>query len=659
MRALRGAAGLVAAIAALGAASLATSSPRILQMGSVALAPCPGPAPGWCGSIRRALDPGLRGSPLIPIAFQWLPSGAPRPRGTVVAVEGGPGYPSTGSLAEYHGTFGPLQRHWNLLLVDNRGTGGSGLIRCPGLDGYPLSARASGPAFDRLVGACGRALNHRYRAAGGAPVHASDLFGTAYAVQDLRAVLQRLGLRRVDLYGDSYGSWFAQAFAVRFPHVLRSVTLDSTYPIRHLDPYYASSGSSGRAALDRVCERDPGCTAATRGDGSAVARLAELLARVRRSPLRGTVPGTRARMAISARHLVDLLQNAGFDALVWRDLDASVRAALNGDTLPLLRLIAQRAGNGGSPRPGSFSDGAYTAVSCTDYPQLFSMQAAPARRRAELRASVVHAPAGAFAPFTAREWVTMSGYSEAYDACLDWPRPAHRAPVVPAHDQPLPPSVPLLVIGGDLDDLTPLSDAQHFAPTLGGVVRVVDLHNTVHVTSEGDTNLSVGAACARAIIRRFVLAPERVRTLDARCAARIPHVHTPGAYPLTLAAAAPARVLSGGHASLHARRAVTVAAAAFADATAVGLSTPASGGRGLRSGRFTLTGDHLRLVHVRFVSDTTVTGDGTYRRANGSVRCRLTVTAGRQRFDVTLSWSQRSRYADARLGDTRLSLPAP
>jgi hypothetical protein len=29
--------------------------------------------------------------------------------------------------------------------------------------------------------------------------------------------------------------------------------------------------------------------------------------------------------------------------------------------------------------------------------------------------------------------------------------------------------------------------------------------------------------------RRFVLAPERLRTLDTSCAARIPHVHTPGA----------------------------------------------------------------------------------------------------------------------------------
>jgi pimeloyl-ACP methyl ester carboxylesterase len=652
MRALRIAVVLIVALTAAGAT--ASVSARSLRVGSLSLHSCPADAPGWCGSIRRALDPGLRGGPRIRIGFDWLPARSAHPRGTIVAVEGGPGYPSTGSYVEYHGTFGPLQGDRNLLLVDNRGTGGSALVTCKGLDAFPRTARASGPRFDTLVGACGRALNHRYRTSHGAPVHASDLFGTAYAVGDLRAVLRRLGLRRVDLYGDSYGSWFAQAFAARFPDVLRSVILDSTYAIRKLDPYYASSGSSGRAALDRVCVRDPGCTAASRGSGTPVARLGELLARIRRGALRGP----RAS-AITARHLVDLFQNSGSDPLILRELDASVRAALRGDTAPMLRLIAQGAGNGGYPDPGYFSDGAYMAVGCTDYPQLFSLNAAPAMRRRQLRASLARAGAAVFVPFTPREWFTMSGYSETYDACLDWPRPVHRAPVVPVHDQTLPDSVPLLVIGGDLDDLTPLADAERFAPELGARVRVVDLHNTVHVTSEGDTNLSVGAACARAIIRRFVVAPERLRTLNASCAARIPHVHTPGAYPRTLSRAAPATVLAGGHPGAEARRAVTVAAAAFADATAVELATVAGHGRGLRGGRFTVSGDRFRLRRVRFVSDATVSGNGTYRSVRGVVRCRLTVTAGGRRFQVGLSWSQRSRLARARLGHAVLRLPAP
>ena len=42
-------------------------------------------------------------------------------------------------------------------------------------------------------------------------------------------MIEALQLGKVDLYGDSYGSFFAQVFASRFPQLVRSVTLDSTY----------------------------------------------------------------------------------------------------------------------------------------------------------------------------------------------------------------------------------------------------------------------------------------------------------------------------------------------------------------------------------------------------------------------------------------------
>jgi hypothetical protein len=109
MRSRRAAAMLVTAVAALAGAGVAAASTRSLRLGTVRLAACPRHEPGFCGSIRRALDPGLRGGPRIPIAFEWLPARSAHPRGTIVAVEGGPGYPSTGSYVEYHGTFGPLQ----------------------------------------------------------------------------------------------------------------------------------------------------------------------------------------------------------------------------------------------------------------------------------------------------------------------------------------------------------------------------------------------------------------------------------------------------------------------------------------------------------------------------------------------------------------------
>jgi pimeloyl-ACP methyl ester carboxylesterase len=661
----RSAAVLAVLIAA--AVAPASGSAQGLRLGTVTLHACPAHRPGWCGSVRRALQPGLRGGPSIAVGFEWLPASARRrPRGTVVAVEGGPGYPSTGSIVEYRGIFGPLLRDRNLLLVDNRGTGTSALIRCRRLDAYPLAARASGVRFARVAAACGRALNHRWRIGHGRWLHASDLFGTADAVRDLRAVLGRLGLDRVDLYGDSYGSWFVQAFIARFPGVLRSVILDSTYAVRDLDPSYASSGSSGRAAMDRVCRRDLGCVAAA-GRGSATARLSALVARLRRRPLRGTVRGTApagsaAQVTVDPRRLADLVQDTGSDPLVLRDLDASVRAALHGDAAPLLRLVAESSADGGSADPGYFSDGDYMAVSCTDYPQLFSLRAAPSVRLAQLRASVAAAPPGVFAPFTAGEWVTMSGYSQPYDVCLDWPSPRPAAPLIAPAARPLPASVPLLVLGGDLDDLTPLADAQRFTRSLGRRVRVVDLVNTVHVTSEGDTYLSDGAACARAIIRGFVTEPGRLARLDTRCAARIPAVQTPGAYDRRLGAVAPAALVAGPDPGRQARRAATVAARAFADAAMQRQTTAAARGLGLRGGRFTVASGNplrFRLAGVRFVADATVSGTGTYRVAGGVVNAALTVTAGGRRYAVTVSWTQRSRDARARIGAAALALPAP
>jgi pimeloyl-ACP methyl ester carboxylesterase len=647
--------------AALLCAGMTHARTQALRVGTVTLQRCGDGYPGFCGHIRRALDPGLRGGPTIPIAFEWIPAGdrhAGAP--TIVAVEGGPGYPSSGSEEEYAGTFAPALATHNLLMVDNRGTGRSAVIRCPSLDGFPRRRRASGPVFAALVGRCGERLDHLYRTRSHRFIHAADLFATEYAVGDLHAVLDRLRTGPVTLYGDSYGSWFAQAYMARYPTTLRAVILDSTYAIHGLDPYYASSGLSGRAALDRVCSRSLACRTAA-PSGSPVGRLGKLLAQLRRAPIRGSVrvPGGRRTISVTPRRLVDLFQDGGSDPYPWRELDASVRAALAGQDTPLERLLVDEDDNFGSSDPGEFSDGDYMAVSCTDYRQLFSIHAPPAVRRRQLAASIAHAPRGAFAPFTAAQWVTMSAYQETYDSCLDWPAPVHEAPLLaPVGHHRLPAAVPVLVVGGDLDDLTPLHDVRRFAPRLGRRVRVVDLHNTVHVTSEGDTYLSDGAACARSIIDRFVAAPGLLRSLDTRCADHIPAVQTPGAYPRTLADARAARTVSGPARSPADRRAVTVAAGALADATVRAQALGLGHGVGLDGGAWRQRDGRFAFDDVRFVSDAAV--DGSARALDGVTEGRLTVHAHRMRSVlITMQWNERSRRATAQIGATVLTFPAP
>jgi pimeloyl-ACP methyl ester carboxylesterase len=602
-------------LAILAIAFLALSAPAQarVKVGSLMLHRC---ANAYCGALERPLDPRRAHSRTISVGFRYLPA-ARRARGpAIVAVEGGPGYPSIGSEVEYRGIYRPLLRERDLLLVDNRGTGRSARIDCEILQTF--TGRTSGWAFAQRVRACADQIDRRFGA------HATDYFGTRDAVADLAAVLRRLRLGRVDLYGDSYGTFFTQHFMARHPELLHSVVLDSAYPVRDLDPWYASSGEAARRALETV---SPG----------SVARLGQLLARLRVRPLGGRV---------DVRAVADMVQDSGSDPVILRELDASVRAALAGDTVPLLRLARQsRAWNHGPSEAGYFSGGLYFAVSCRDYPQLFSLSAPPRVRRLELAASLRLAP-DAFQPFTPAEWLTISGYSQPYDVCLDWPHPVRRDVTIP--DRPLPATVPVLILGGDLDSLTPLADAQVFGPKLGANVRVVTLPNTVHVTSEGDTLLVHGANCGRRIIRAFTRAPSA--SLDTRCAGHIPALHTPDFQ------GAPATLVSGPDPGEAVRREVTVAANAFADSIVRHFYSDDT--RGLRGGRFTATGSrivHFRLRRVRFTADTRTSGTGSWDAATGAVRARLIVG----RTIVRVNWTPDMPTATAKVRGAVLSLPAP
>jgi len=44
-------------------------------------------------------------------------------------------------------------------------------------------------------------------------------------------VLEALGIAQVGLYGDSYGTYFAQVFTLRHPQRLRALVLDGAYPL--------------------------------------------------------------------------------------------------------------------------------------------------------------------------------------------------------------------------------------------------------------------------------------------------------------------------------------------------------------------------------------------------------------------------------------------
>jgi pimeloyl-ACP methyl ester carboxylesterase len=66
------------------------------------------------------------------------------------------------------------------------------------------------------------------------------------AADDLAAILGALGSKPIDLYGDSYGTFFEQVFAVCHPDVLRSVILDGAYPMDGAEHAWYPNYAPGR-----------------------------------------------------------------------------------------------------------------------------------------------------------------------------------------------------------------------------------------------------------------------------------------------------------------------------------------------------------------------------------------------------------------------------
>ena len=95
------------------------------------LVPAARPRPRTVGHIVRPLDPADPAAGEIRVGYELYPATGGPARGTVLAIEGGPGYATTDSRDYYLELVGPLAPHRNLLLIDARGTGRSGAIDCP------------------------------------------------------------------------------------------------------------------------------------------------------------------------------------------------------------------------------------------------------------------------------------------------------------------------------------------------------------------------------------------------------------------------------------------------------------------------------------------------------------------------------------------------
>ena len=192
-----------------------------------------------------------------------------------VYLAGGPGGAATQSAAAVAGIWFELRADRDILLVDQRGTGGSNALACA----LPTGEVSTPAEITAYVQSCTAAL----------PGDASQ-YGTAAAMDDLEAVRKALGYGRLDLYGISYGATAAQVFLRRHPASVRTVVLDGA---TLLDvPFMARFASNGQRALDLIAARCAAQTACARAFPTWRADLLPLVARLQATPVTVQVAGT-------------------------------------------------------------------------------------------------------------------------------------------------------------------------------------------------------------------------------------------------------------------------------------------------------------------------------------------------------------------------------
>jgi pimeloyl-ACP methyl ester carboxylesterase len=445
------------------------------------------PAPVRCGTVEVFEDRRRGKGRRIPLKVVVLEAtGAERSPDPVLILAGGPGQAATTLAADVAQEQAQVRQHRDVVLVDQRGTGGSNRLPCVPWDDEDLRSYVGEPGPAELRH-CRQELERH-----------ADLrrYTTSDWVDDIEELRWRLGYERWNLDAGSYGTRVALLYMARYPERARSAVLRAVNPPGFRIPL--SFPKAGQRALDALfddCAADAACQADfpdLRDDFQSV------LDRLSRGPVSARIQHPVTGELVEARITRDLFAARVHLVLFAPQLAARlpllIHQAAQGDLGP----FAQLAVDFGKAIADQLDWGQQLSVLCTEDLPLIT----PAEIERE----------------TKDTFLGSSIITDAQAHCRDWPRVS-----LPADwTRPVQAPIPTLLLSGGLDPATPPEFAAAAAARLLRARHVVAPHGT-HMG---------GGACFDALAAALV---ERgsLEGLDAGCAAEVrrPSFARPAAGP--------------------------------------------------------------------------------------------------------------------------------
>ena len=403
----------------------------------------------------------------------------------VTVIAGGPGQSSLDFYSAYHPAFRRMREVFDIILVDQRGTGESARLACAAPDDS-LGGLWSVEETVEITQTCLNelALDPRF-------------FTTSVAVRDLDAVRDALGYEQLSVYGISYGTRVAQHYLRRFEERTHSVILDGVVPVDEaLGPDIALLAERAiQNAFDR-CADDESCNESF---PQLEQRFAALIERIRDKPVSVTLdhPITAEPTTLTLGHLdlagaIRLLSYAPQTVAL---LPLMIHEAAEGNLVPL----AAQALTVSQDLVDSMAYGMHNAVVCAEDAPFFANV-----DRAALEKTYLGTPV----------------FDSLAAVCDAWPSGV----IDEDFKTPFASQVPVLVLSGEADPITP--------PDYGK--RVVSyLNNARHIVGLGQGHGMAPVGCTPKLMGEFVRDRD-LENLDATC------LNKQGASPFFLSFAGPA-----------------------------------------------------------------------------------------------------------------------
>ena len=144
------------------------------------------------------------------------------PNQAFLAIAGGPGQSAIDNAPLFNNTFARIRETRDILLIDQRGTGRSNILKCPEDKSVSPLLMNEGN-FDTI------AETNKCLAAIDGDV---TQYTSTAALKDFEAVRISLGYDKLHIYGISYGTRMAQLYMREYAEAIATVTLDGVVPMQ-------------------------------------------------------------------------------------------------------------------------------------------------------------------------------------------------------------------------------------------------------------------------------------------------------------------------------------------------------------------------------------------------------------------------------------------